>query len=230
LRLAVARLTGLDRGLVHRDDVARADRGQLGVEDGFEQLRALLHELRQPGPAERQSCIEQALVLAIQRQVVAELVDQQSDDASSTIGTTALDDAHRRRCAMQGLRVETLDDGPHVFEDDEAPRALRQPMADLLADDLVLLGRKTLRLGAGHLDGLHRHHGLVEERGVAALVGEVAASLAARVRRHGAAGFGLLGRCGDLVQQLPEMHLLRVGFEGEALAPFAQNPCRTTDA
>ena len=74
--MAVASLPGLDGDLVHRDDVARADRGQLGVEDGLEQLRALLHELRQPGPAERESRIEQALVLAIQRQVVAELVDQ----------------------------------------------------------------------------------------------------------------------------------------------------------
>jgi len=189
----------------------------------------LLHELRQPGPAERESRIEQTLVLAIQRQVVAELVDQQPDDEAH-IGAAALDDAHRRRCAMQRLGVQTLDDGPHVLEHDEAPRALRQPMADLLADDLVLLGRKTLRLGAGHLDGLHRHHGLVEEWRVAALVGEVAAGLAARVRRHGAAGFGLLGRCGDLAQQLPQMHLLRVGFGGEALAPFAQTPCRTTDA
>ena len=76
MRLATASLPGLDRDLVHRDDVARANRGQLGVEDGFEQLRALLHELRQPGTAERESCIEQTLVLAIQRQVVAELVDQ----------------------------------------------------------------------------------------------------------------------------------------------------------
>jgi len=80
---AIASLPGLDRDLVHRDDVVRADRGELGVEDEFEQLRALLHALRQPGPAERESPVEQALLLAIQRQVVEELVDQQPDDASS---------------------------------------------------------------------------------------------------------------------------------------------------
>ena len=120
--------------------------------------------------------------------------------------------------------IAALDHGPHVLENDEAARALRQPVADLLADDLVLLGRKALRLGVGHLDGLHRHHGLVEERRVAAVVDEVAAGLAARVRRHGAAGFGLLGGRGGVAQQLPEVHLLRVGFGGEALAPFAQQP------
>ena len=120
--------------------------------------------------------------------------------------------------------IAALDDGSHVLEDDEAARALRQAMAELLADDLVLLGRKTLRLGAEYLDGQHRHHGVVEERGVAALVGEVTAGLAARVRRHGAAGLGLLGGRGKLAQQLPQVHLLRIGFGGEALAPFAQQP------
>jgi len=40
----------------------------------------LLHELRQPGQAERESCIEQARVSALQQQVEAELVAQQLDD------------------------------------------------------------------------------------------------------------------------------------------------------
>jgi hypothetical protein len=162
-------------------------------------------------------------VLAIQRQVVAELVDQQPGDKAH-VGAAALDDAQRCRRAVQGLRVVALDDGPHVLEHDEAARALRQTVADLLADDLVLLGRKALRLGVGHLDGLHRHHGRVEERGVAAVVGEVAAGLAARVRWHGAAG-GLLGwhrQHAGIAQPLPQVHLLRVGLWGEALALLAE--------
>jgi len=94
--------------------------------------------------------------------------------------------------------------------------------ADLLADDLVLFWLKTLRLGVGNLDGLHRHHGLVQVRSLAALIGEVAAGLAARVRWHGAAGFNLFGWRESSVQLQSEVHLLRVGFGGEALAPFAQ--------
>jgi hypothetical protein len=69
LLLPVAGLPGLDADLVHRDDVAAADGLELGVEDGFEQPRALLHPLRQPLPADIEPRIEQPLVLAIQRQV-----------------------------------------------------------------------------------------------------------------------------------------------------------------
>ena len=76
----MASLPGLDQDVGRRADVARADRGPLGIEIGFEQPRALLHELRQPGPAERESRIEQARVSAIQQQVEAELVAQQLDD------------------------------------------------------------------------------------------------------------------------------------------------------
>jgi hypothetical protein len=177
--------------------------------------------LRQPGPAEREPRIEQALVLAIQRQVVAELVDQQPDDEAH-VSAAAFDDAHRRRRAVQGLRVQTLDYGAYVLQHHEAARALRQAVADLLADDLVLLGRKALRLGVGNLDGLHRHFGRVEERRVAALISEVAAELAARVRGHRAGGLRLLGGRDQVLQHLPQVHLQRVGFRGEALALLAE--------
>ena len=130
------------------------------------------------------------------------------------------------RVCMNGS-IAALDDGSHVLEDDEAARTLRQAMTDLLADDLVLFGRKALRLGVGYRDGLYRHHGRVEVGCIAAAVGEVgevAAGLAARVCGHGAASFGLLGGRGKLAQQWPQVHLLRIGFGGEALAPFAQQP------
>ena len=87
-----------------------------------------------------------------------------------------------------------------------------------------LFGSKALRLGIGYRNGLYRHHGRVEEWCIAAVVGEVAAGLAARVCRHGAASFGLLGGRGNLAQQWPQVHLLRIGFAGEALAPCAQRP------
>lgn len=153
--------------------------------------------------------------------MVAELVDQQPCDEAH-IGAAALDDPQRGRRAVQGLRIEPLDDGPHVLEHDEAARALRQAVADLLADHLVLPGLQALRFGVGHLDGLHRHLGLVEERGLASLVGEVAPGLAPRVRRHGAGGIGLLGGHDKIVQQLPEVHLLWIGCGDEALALLAE--------
>jgi hypothetical protein len=58
LHLARARLAGLDRRLVHRDDAPGADRRQLGVVDRLEQLRCLLHELRQPGPAQVEARVD----------------------------------------------------------------------------------------------------------------------------------------------------------------------------
>ena len=54
------------------------NRGEQGVVDGFEQARPLVHDLRQPRPAHRDAGIAQALVLAVQGQVVGELVDQHS--------------------------------------------------------------------------------------------------------------------------------------------------------
>ena len=45
-----------------------------------------------------------------------------------------------------------------------------------------------------------------------------------RVLRRVCAGTVLLGGRGNLAQQWPQVHLLRIGFGGEALAPFAQQP------
>jgi hypothetical protein len=162
LHLAAAGLASLDRGLIHRDDPPGPDRGQLRLVDGFEQSRGLLHELRQPGAAQVEARVDQALVLTVQRQMPAELVHQHAGDEAD-VGATALDDTGGRRRAMQGLGVAALDHGPHILQHHEASRTLGQAVADLLADDLVLLGAQPGGLGVGHRDGLDGHLGLVEE-------------------------------------------------------------------
>src|SRR5439155_16497165 len=123
----------LDGGLVHRLDAAGADRGELGLVDGSQQLRALLYELSQPRPAELEARRDEPLVLAVQRQVPREFVDQQPGDEAH-IGAAALDDAHRRRRTVQRLRVPQLDQWAHVLEHDIAAWALRQAVAGLLTD------------------------------------------------------------------------------------------------
>jgi len=82
---------------------------------------------------------------------------------------------------VQGLRIVALDHGPHVLKNYVAALALGEAVARLLADDLVLTWIQDMRLGVGHLDGLHRHLGFVEE-GRTRTVGEVAAGLAPCVR------------------------------------------------
>ena len=158
LHLARPGAPGFDGRLVHRLDAAGTDRGELGLVDGLEQLRALLYELGQPRPAELEARRDEPLVLAVQRKVPRELVDQQPGDEAH-IGAAALDDAHRRRRTVQRLRLPQLDQRAHVLEHDIAARALRQAVAGLLADDLVVLGAEVLHFGVGHLDRDHRHLG-----------------------------------------------------------------------
>ena len=160
-------------------------------------------------------------MLAVQRQVVAELVDDQADDEAH-VGAAALQHTERRGRTVQRQRVAALDHGAHVLDHDVAAGALCQAVTDLLTDDLVLFWLQTLGLGVGNLDDLHGHLGLVEERRFATLVGEVAAALAALVRRHG--GGGLWGRAGrrQFAQQLTQVHLLRLGLGSVALALLAE--------
>jgi len=89
-------------------DVPGQDRGELRMNDRREEAGCLLHELRQPRTAQGQARVEQALVLAVQGQVPAELVHQHAGDEAH-VGTTALEHACGRRGAVQGLRVEPLD-------------------------------------------------------------------------------------------------------------------------
>jgi len=65
LHLACARAPGLDRRLVHCLDAAGFDGGELRLVDRLQQLRGLLHELRQPGAAQVEAGGHQALVLPV---------------------------------------------------------------------------------------------------------------------------------------------------------------------
>jgi hypothetical protein len=215
LHLARSGPPGLDRRLVDRLDAAGADRLELRLVDRLQQRRGLLHELRQPRPAEPKARIHQPLVLAVQRQVPGELVHQHAGDQAH-VGTAALDHARGRRRAVQRAGVATLDHRAHVLQHDVRARALRQAMADLVAYDLVVLARLALRLGVRDLDGVHRHLGLVEERRTGRVVGEVAARPAPLVRGNLLRGLGRSHR--HLAQHLAQMHLLRVGLADPALA------------
>jgi hypothetical protein len=103
-------------------------------------------------------------------------------------------------------------------------RALRQTVADLVADDLVLcgdlFGAQTLHFGVGHVDGHHRHAGFVEEWHAGAVVDEVRRGLATLVRGHVLLGRGCWGW---RRHQLAQVHLLRVGLRCVALALLAED-------
>lgn len=168
LHLARAGPAGLDRGLVHRLDPAGADRVELGRKDGFEQRERRVGELREPRARDLDAVVPEPLVLAVQRLVVAELVGDESGHEAH-VGAAALDDAGRRRRAVQRLGVAALDRRTHVLEDHVAARALREPETRLLANHLVLIRGESVDFRVRHGDRLDRHPRLVEEqRGVVA--------------------------------------------------------------
>ena len=93
------RSSSLDPGL--------ANRRELGLVDRLEQGGALLSDLRQPRPADGEARVGQALVLAIQRQVVGEPVDQQAGNEAHVRPAAVDDVAGRRRAADGGTRCRT---------------------------------------------------------------------------------------------------------------------------
>jgi len=96
-------------------------------------------------------------------------------------------------------------------------------VAGLLADHLVLLGRESLGFGVGDLDREHRHLARVEERGAGAVVGEVTARLAPRVRGHLLLARAVARGHGQVLSEdLTQVHLLRIGQRREALALAAE--------
>ena len=218
-RLQFARLAspGLDRGFVHGLDAGCADRIELRLVDRFEQCYALLANLCQPRAAHRDAGISQALVLAVERQVVGKLVDEQSGDKTHVSAAT-LDHTHRRTRADDELCGLELDHRAPVFEHDAAARALGEPIADLVVDDFVVLRGQALGFGSAQFDELDRHPRLVEE----------GSALVARVRflRRHPPGVGAnealnrRGRRGALLQvdRLPQNHL---AIDRVDDAPFA---------
>jgi hypothetical protein len=139
VHLAVTGPARLDRGLVHRLDAARADRVELRLVDRSKQADRGLRQLGEPLPAHPDAGGRQALMLAVERQVPGELVDQKPSG-----------ETHIRAAPLQyplGCRqgedlrgAPDFDHRPAVLEDLIAPRTLGNPVGHLLADDLVLVG------------------------------------------------------------------------------------------
>lgn len=99
-----------------------------------------MHPLGKRGPAQRNPGVGQPLMLAIEREVIPQLVDSQPSQ-DTDIGETALQHRRRHGRTGQGSRLLALDDGPEVLEDDIRPGTLRQPLGDLLANHFILMGR-----------------------------------------------------------------------------------------
>ena len=120
-------------------------------------------------------------MLSVQGQVVGELVDQHPSHEAH-LRAAAFDHAHWGGSAHDRLARAQLDHRPAVLEHHVAARALREPVAVLVADDFELIGRKPRGLRCRQLDSLHRHTRLVEEgHGLIAGLG-LLRSNAARVR------------------------------------------------
>jgi len=100
--------------------------------------------------------VGQPLMLAIERQVIGEFVDQQTRQQTD-IRHTLLE--HRRRCRWTAdlLGLLEFDDLAHVLEHHIGPGLLRQPPGYLLADDLIGLRRQACHCRIGHRNYPHRH-------------------------------------------------------------------------
>ncbi len=124
----------------------------LGLGDRGQQLDGALHISGQRGAAHGDTGVLEALVLAVQRQVVHELVDQQAGQEAD-VGQATLEHRARRRDFGQGRAGLVLDHWAAVLQHHVAARALRQAARDLVVDDLVLVG-----VGAGQLRRRQRDH------------------------------------------------------------------------
>ena len=149
---------GLDRRLVHRQHPAREHMRALRRGDRRQQVDGAARPVDQGGAAERDAGVEKTLMLAVQGQVIRELVDQHSGEEAH-VGSGALQHIRRRRWGENRLGVEALDDLAHVLQHHVAARLLREPETHLLADDLALCLRNRLNRRVPHLNGLDRDLG-----------------------------------------------------------------------
>ena len=164
---------GLDRRLVHRQDAALQNVRRLRRRHRRQQVDGAPRPVRQARPAHRDPRVRHPPVLAVQRQVVAELVDQHPRQQAH-VRRRPLQHVRRRPRRQQHPRVPALHHRPHVPQHLVARRTLRQPVRDLLADHHPLRLGDRLHRRIPHLDGGHRHR-VVEAQ--ARLVHRVAAGL-----------------------------------------------------
>src|SRR5690606_25898105 len=102
LHLAVPRSVLLasrfDRGLIHGQNLALEHRGELRLVNRSEQLTRAVKELSQSRPAEMDSGRAQTLMLAVERQMIGHLVDQEASQKAH-VGAALLQHGGRRRRA-----------------------------------------------------------------------------------------------------------------------------------
>ena len=116
---------------------------ELGSVNRLEQVDGARAPLRQAGSAHLDAIVPHALVLAVQRQVIQELVGQHAGQ-QAYVRHAALQHVGRCRHRVQGLGVAALANLAHVLQHGVTAGALRQPPGDLLADDFDLVVRDTL--------------------------------------------------------------------------------------
>ena len=112
--------------------------------------------VRQTRPAHPDPGVGETLVLAVQRQVIAELVHQHPSQKTH-VHRTARQHVGRRRRRQYPARVASPYDLAHVLQYLVAARLLGQPVRDLLPDDFPLGFRNRLERRGRHPDRLHRH-------------------------------------------------------------------------
>lgn len=85
-------------------------------------------------------------MLAVEREVVAEFVQQQPGQQTD-IGHAPLQYGRGSRWTREDLRLFELHDLADVFEDDIGAGSLREAVRDLLANDLIILRREARKRG-----------------------------------------------------------------------------------
>ncbi len=151
LHLAPTLPTGLDRRLVHRYDVACQHRCPLSLVDRLQQISRAVHQPGQGRSGQADSGRCHPLVLAIQRQVIDELVDRHAGQQAH-VGHALAQHRSRSRRAGQLAILLPLHHRTNVFQQDIGGRTLGQPVGHLLADDFVLVIQSRM----GNPDLLHR--------------------------------------------------------------------------
>ena len=156
--LALRRAPRFERGLVHRQHPTREHMRTLRIGKRRQQVDGAARPVHQNGAAERDTGVEKTLMLTIQRQMPAELVDEHRTKETH-VGARALQHIHRCRGGEHRLAPPALEDWAHVLQHHVAARLLRKAIAHLLADDLALGLRNRVHRRVRDLDGLNRHLG-----------------------------------------------------------------------
>src|SRR5208282_5536893 len=158
-------------------------------------------------------------MLPIERQVPGELIHQQPRDEAD-IRSALLQNPGRRRQGEDLRAALELDHRPPILQDLVGPRALRDPVSHLLADDLVLIRWVPLDVLVHQSDGADRNSRLVEELQFLAALGAVALNRASGMRGDTLAFLDALGRDRE---GLAQMQLRGVRLWREALALLAKD-------